>query len=131
MMKPIFFSLCRRMERQISIGRTTLDSSRVHDRGDHHRTVDQNLHQEASQGSPADAWTEMERSIIIKRAISIGRAISSRWPRFSPIFISPWQCVECPRAPNIHQTGATSEAITIKQIEIGRQQSKVNHDHDS
>ena len=30
----------------ISIRRTTMDSSRVHDCEDHHRTVDQNLHQE-------------------------------------------------------------------------------------
>ena len=80
------------------IGRTTLDSSRVHDCGDRHRMVDQNLHQEASEGSPADAWMEMERSIVIKSAIAIGRAISIRWPRFSPIFISPWQCVEFPGA---------------------------------
>ena len=31
-------------------------------------------------GSPADAWTEMARSIVIECSITIGRAISIRWP---------------------------------------------------
>ena len=78
--------------------------------------------------SRSTTWTLPERRIFIKRSIAIGRAIPIRWPRFASIFISPWQCVELPRAPDLHQTAAASAS---KQIKIGRQRSTVSHDQGS
>ena len=69
-----------------------------------------------------------ERRIFIKRSIAIDRVISIRWPRFALIFISPWRCVELPRAPDLHQTAAASGS---QQIKIGRQRSTVSHDQGS
>ena len=60
------------------------------------------LHQEASEGSLADTWTEMERSIFIKHAIAIGRAIfigrqkyydsitTRSWPDHRAIVVRSW-----------------------------------------
>ena len=68
----------------------------------HREALLSELHQEASEGSPADASTEMVHSIVIKRAIAIGRAIfiglrkyhdpiaTRSWPNRHAIVVRSW-----------------------------------------
>ena len=61
------------------------------DRDLHREALLSDLHQEASEGSPADTWTEMARSIVIKRAIAISRAIFiGRRKYYDPIATRSW-----------------------------------------
>ena len=72
------------------------------DRDLHREALLSDLHQEASEGSPADAWMEMARLIVIKRVIAISRAIfigqqkyrdpitTRSWPDRRAIVVQSW-----------------------------------------
>ena len=73
-----------------------------HDHDLHREALLSDLHQEASEGSLADTWTEMEHSIFIKHAIAIGHVIfigrrkyhdpitTRSWPDHHAIVVRSW-----------------------------------------